>query len=246
MGNRGRRQRSLLCATRFAVASRLGAQIRIPTLVFLAVLAACRREPPPASASVDSSMSVVTTTSSRDSQTTIASSTSSASLGTPPTVHDTAPSVHFSSVKDSLCGEFAENGFLIPDSRRKAVATQLGRPDSMRSHAIPNNHRPVQMDTIVDIFYPGLRLEYDVLGVTEGETDILLHVDVSDNRYLKYPALGVGARAADIVSAFGEPEERRNDIYMYECGMHIMSGSTVYFHIEGDRVKYVVYRRDSD
>lgn len=191
-------------------------------------------------------MSVVTTTSNRDSQTTIASSTPSASIGTPPKVHDTAPSVHFSSEKDSLCGEFAENGFLIPDSRRKAVATQLGRPDSLRSHAIPNTHRPVQMDTLVDIFYPGLRLEYVVLGVTEGETDILLQADVSYNRYLKYPALGVGARAAEIVSALGEPEERRNDLYMYECAMHIMSGSTVYFHLEGDRIKYVVYRWDAD
>jgi hypothetical protein len=102
------------------------------------------------------------------------------------------------------------------------------------------------MDTVVGIFYPGLRLEYVVLGVTEGETDILLQADVSDNRYLKYPALGVGARAAEIVSAFGEPEQRRNDTYMYECGMHIMSGSTVYFHVEGDRIKYVVYRWDAD
>jgi hypothetical protein len=171
----------------------------------------------------------------------------SPSLGAPPIVpRDTAPSVHFSSVKDSLCGEFAENGFLISDGRRKAVAAQLGRPDSLRSQVIPNTHRPVQMDTLVNVFYPGLRLEYVVLGVTEGETDILLQADVSNNRYLKYPALGVGARAADIVSAFGEPEERRNGTYMYECAMHIMSGSTVYFHIEGDRVKYVEYRWDAD
>jgi hypothetical protein len=102
------------------------------------------------------------------------------------------------------------------------------------------------MDTVVDIFYPGLRLEYIVLGVTQRETDILLQADVSDNRYLKYPALGVGARIAEIVSAFGEPEERRNDTYMYKCAMHIMSGSTVYFHLEGDRVKYVEYRWDAD
>jgi len=231
----------------FAVAFRRGAQIRIPTLVFLAVLGGCRRETPPAHASVDSSVSVVTTTSSTDSQASSTPTTLSPSLGAPPIVHrDTAPSVHFSSEKDSLCGEFAENGFLIPDSRRKAVVTQLGRPDSLRSHVIPNNHRPVQMDTVVDMFYPGLRLEYVVLGVTEGETDILLQADVSDNRYLKYPALGVGARAADIVSALGEPEQRRNDTYMYECGMHIMSGSTVYFHVEGDRIKYVVYRWDAD
>ena len=223
------------------------AQIRIPTLLFLAMLGGCRREPPPARASVDSLTSVVTTASSPDSQTSIASTNPSPSRGAPPIVRvDTAPSVHFSSKKDSLCGEFAENGFLIPDSRRKAVATQLGRADSLRSHVIPNNHRPVQMDTVVDMFYPGLRLQYVVLGVTEGETDILLQADVSDNRYLKYPALGVGARIAEIVSALGEPEERRNDTYSYTCSLHVMSGSTVYFHVEGDRVKYVVYRWDAD
>jgi hypothetical protein len=102
------------------------------------------------------------------------------------------------------------------------------------------------MDTVVDTFYPGLRLHYIVLGVTEGETDILLQADVSDNRYLKYPALGVGAPVAAIVSALGEPEERRNDTYRYSCALHVMSGSTVYFHIADDRVKYVVYMWDVD
>ena len=211
------------------------------------MLGGCRREPPPASASVDSSTSLVTTTSSPDSQAFITSTTATPPPGAPPIVRaDTAPSVHFSSKEDSLCGEFAENGFLIPDSRRKAVAAQLGQPDSVRSHAIPNNHRPAQMDTVIDMSYPGLRLHYVVLGVTEGDTDILLQADVSDNRYLKYPALGVGARVAEIVSALGEPEERRNDTYSYSCALHVMSGSTVYFHVEGDRVKYVVYRWDAD
>jgi hypothetical protein len=102
------------------------------------------------------------------------------------------------------------------------------------------------MDTLVDVFYPGLRLHYVVLGTTEGETDILLQADVSDNRYLKYPALGVGARVAEIVKAFGEPEGRSSDAYIYSCALHVMSGSTVYFHVEGDRVKYVVYTWDVD
>jgi hypothetical protein len=159
---------------------------------------------------------------------------------------DTAPSVHFSSREDSLCGEFAENGFSIPDSRRSAVATQLGRPDSVRSHPIPNTHRPAQTDTVVDVFYPGLRLHYVVLGVIEGETDILLQADVSDNRYLKYPALGVGANVAELIRVFGQPEERRDDTVSYTCALHIMSGSTVYFHLAGDRVQYVVYRWDAD
>jgi hypothetical protein len=159
---------------------------------------------------------------------------------------DTAPNVHFSSKEDSLCGDFAENGFRISNARRGAVATQLGRPDSARSHPIPNAHRPAQTDTLVDVFYSGLRLHYIVLGVSEGETDLLLQADVSDNRYLKYPALGVGASIAEVVKTFGQPEERGDDAYSYSCALHVMSGSTVTFHLEGDRVKYVVYRWDAD
>jgi hypothetical protein len=102
------------------------------------------------------------------------------------------------------------------------------------------------MDTIVDVFYKGLRLHYAVLGVIKGETDILMEAEVSDNRYLKYPELGVGASASAIVSALGEPEQRTNDTYRYECALHVMSGSTVYFHLEGDRVKFLVYRWDVD
>lgn len=102
------------------------------------------------------------------------------------------------------------------------------------------------MDTVVDVFYPGLRLRYAVLGVTEGETDILMEADVSDNRYLKYPTLGVGASLATVVSALGQPEERTKDAFSYSCALHIMSGATVYFHFEGDRVKFVTYLWDAD
>ena len=99
---------------------------------------------------------------------------------------------------------------------------------------------------MVDLFYPGLHLHYVVLGVSTGETDILLQADVSDNRHLKYPALGIGARVAEIASALGEPEERSSDTYRYTCALHIMSGSTVYFHVQGDRVRSVVYRWYAD
>jgi hypothetical protein len=116
----------------------------------------------------------------------------------------------------------------------------------VRSLPAPNTHNPAQMDTIVDVFYKGLRLHYAVLGVIKGETDILMEAEVSDNRYLKYPELGVGASASAIVSALGEPEQRTNDTYRYECALHVMSGSTVYFHLEGDRVKFLVYRWDVD
>jgi hypothetical protein len=223
-----------------------GSSIRILTVIILTIVTGCHRELPPARSSTDSQTSIVTTTSSPDSQTSMIVTTSSPSLGAAAIAGADTPSVQLSSRKDSLCGDLAENGFRISDTRRRAVTAQLGRPDSVRSQPAPNTHNPAQMDTIVDVFYTGLRLHYAVLGVTEGETDILLEASVSDNRYLKYPDLGVGANVGAIVSALGQPEERTKDTYSYSCALHVMSGSTVYFHFEGDRVKFVVYRWDAD
>lgn len=159
---------------------------------------------------------------------------------------DTAPSVHFSSPKDSLCGEMAENGLLIPNTRRSAVAAQLGRPDSVRSQPAPNPHNPAQTDTVVDTFYPGLRLHHWVVAAAQAERDIILEIDVSNNRYLKYPSFGIGATADALVSAFGERGERTGDGYRYSCALHVMSGADMDFHFGGDRVKMITYRYYAD
>jgi hypothetical protein len=153
--------------------------------------------------------------------------------------------LHFSSPKDSLCGEVAENGFKIPDSDRKAVAAQFGRPDSVRMQPAPNPHRPAQMDTVVDVFYHGIRLHYWVVGATQ-PYDILLEADVSDNRYLKYPKLGIGASTTEITTALGEPGAGADDSYTYSCALYIMSGADVSFHFAAGRVTRVVYKWEAD
>jgi hypothetical protein len=215
--------------------------------MILAATAACRREVPPAQSSTGSQESVVATASSPDSQASSIAATSSAAVSAAPTASaDTTRAVHFSSAKDSLCGELAENGLKIPNTRRSAVASQIGRRDSTRSQPTPNPYTTGQIDSVVDVFYPGLRLHYIVLGTHTGETDMLLEADVSDNRYLKYPALGVGAGAEAIVSALGDPEERTSDAITYSCALHIMSGSTVHFHLESGRVKFLAYMWDAD
>ena len=215
--------------------------------MILTVTAGCRREIPLAHSSADSQTSVVATTSSPDSQASnIATTSSAAASAAPIAAADTAPAVHFSSAKDSLCGELAENGLKIPNTRRNAVAAQMGRPDSTRSQPTPNPYTAGQIDSVVDVFYPALRLHYIVLGKPTGETDMLLEADVSDNRFLKYPALGVGATAEAIVTALGKPEERTKDTLSYTCALHIMSGSTVHFHLESDRVKLVQYTFEVD
>jgi hypothetical protein len=225
------------------------ASMRGLTLTVLTMMVACSREPqlhPPAAPNT-----VTAETSSAVVNTSTASS-SPAAL-TPDSVIAVAPVDTVGALRpgllssaDSLCGDLVENGLAIPNSRRKAVGSQLGRPDSTRSQPTPNKHNPAQTDSTVDVFYPGLRLHYVVLGVAEGETDILYRADVSDNRYLKYPSLGIGASREAIVKALGEPEERTNDTYRYSCALHIMAGVTLYFHFDGDRVKFAEYWFDVD
>jgi hypothetical protein len=158
------------------------------------------------------------------------------STGSPPT--DRQTSIVATTSRDSLCGDLAENGLRIPDTGRAAVTAELGRPDSSRSQSTPSKYY-VNQDSLVDVFYPGLRLHYIV--VTESKKEILQEADVSDNRYLKYPGLGVGASVEAVISALGPPEERTNDTFSYSCALHPMEGSTVYFHYQGERVRFVEY-----
>jgi hypothetical protein len=141
---------------------------------------------------------------------------------------------------DSLRDDLVEHGLRVLDGPRQAVIAQLGQPDSIRSQTEQNPHNPAQADSTVEFFYPGLRLSYYVVG-ERPTRDILQTADVWDNRYLKYPEIGVGASAAAIVSALGEPGERTNDRYSYDCGRCIGAETPVYFHLGGGRVKFVQY-----
>jgi hypothetical protein len=215
--------------------------------MILAFTAGCRRDLPRKLTSTDSQTAGVASISTPDSQASNIANTSNAAASAAPIVGaDTAPAVHFSSPSDSLCGDLAENGLKIPNTKRSAVTAQVGRPDSTRTQPTPNPYTTGQIDSVVDVFYPGLRLHYIVLGKQTGETDILLRAHVSENRFLKYPALGVGASAEAIVRALGKPEGRTTDTLSYTCALHIMSGSTVYFHLERDHVTVVEYTFEAD
>jgi hypothetical protein len=140
---------------------------------------------------------------------------------------------------DSLRDDLVEHGLAVPDGRRQSVIAKLGRPDSTRSTAVPNRHRAALTDSIVDVFYPGLRLQYLVVG--EGDSEFLEIADVWDNRYLKYPAMGVGASESAIVGALGEPGARTGDKYTYDCGRCIGGETPVHFHLASGRVTHVEY-----
>ena len=217
----------------------------LPLIGVIAVAGGCRRQTPTLRSSSDSQTATVTTSSTIAAQAPISAPASTSTSTGITTAPDTSPMLKFSSAKDSLCGEVAENGFRIPDSDRRAVAAQFGQPDSVRMQPAPNPHRPAQMDTVADVFYPGIRLHYWVVGAAK-PYDILLEADISDNKYLTYPQLGIGATSGAIASALGDPPERTDESYSYSCALHVMSGADVTFHFAAGRVIRVDYRWEAD
>lgn len=91
----------------------------------------------------------------------------------------------------------------------------------------------------MNLFYPDLRLQYLVVG--EGDSEFLELAEVRHNRYLKYPAVGVGVRASAIVAALGEPSKRAGTTYTYDCGRCVGGDAPVHFHLTGDRVGSIEY-----
>ena len=126
------------------------------------------------------------------------------------------------------------------------MAAQYGKPDSVHAKPLPNPYTTAQIDTIVDVFYPHLQLQYWVIGKQQLETDSMLEADISDNKYLKYPHFGIGATQSEITAGLGEPGERTDDTFSYECALHIMSGADVTFHFASGRVTRIVYRWEMD
>lgn len=139
---------------------------------------------------------------------------------------------------DSLRDDFVKNGLLVPDTRA-AVLIKLGQPDSAHTHPLQNRHNTAQTDSIVDLYFPGLHLRYYI--VTKGATEFLTNADVANNRYLKYPQLGIGASRSRIALSLGEPVERGVDKDRYDCASCMGGDSPVYFHFTGNVVKSLEY-----
>jgi len=140
---------------------------------------------------------------------------------------------------DSLRDDLVENGLLVPETHVAALS-KLGHPDSVRSRPEQNRHNPSQTDSIIDLYYPGLHLEYHV--VSEGGKELLTTAEVSDNRYLRYPELGIGASGSRIVSALGEPDERSGSKYEYQCARCLGYEAPLYFHLVDNVVKSLEYQ----
>lgn len=107
---------------------------------------------------------------------------------------------------------FVDSALQVDARSREALRAALGTPQRLLSEAVPNRHVPGVMDTIYTVHYPDLVARIHHPG---GGGDLLSMVQVSDNRHLRYPVLGLGVAAID--AAFGAPDEASDSSLTYYC-----------------------------
>jgi hypothetical protein len=158
-------------------------------------------------------------------------------------VHDTAADTvggGRTADSDTAAGTVAPDMSTLPDGcegleysilrtapNRAALARTFGEPDSLHADTEPNRHVPDATDSLFTVFYPGITV--DIRKPAGG--DMATHVDLRDNRYIAFPAIGVGASATRVAEALGEPTRRTNYSLVYDCGMHVEQPVT--FHLDG-------------
>lgn len=107
---------------------------------------------------------------------------------------------------------FVDSALRVDARSRDALRAALGEPDSTAAEVVPNRHVPGVMDTIYTLHYPDLVARFHHPG---GGGDLLAMVQVSNNRHLRYPVLGLTVAAID--EAFGRPDEATDSSLTYYC-----------------------------
>lgn len=112
---------------------------------------------------------------------------------------------------------YVQEGLLLPARSRDGLRDALGEPREIRAHPMENRHDPAVTDTLVTWNYPGVDIHLHQVG--DGGPEFLSEVEVTDNRYLRYPAAGVGVARDTIRALLGPPSEMPGqDGDLYECG----------------------------
>ena len=159
--------------------------------------------------------------------------------------HQLVPEPTVVAVEPVDCDAYATRGLLVQGESREAFRAALGEPDSVRTETVPNRHDPAITDTVVALYYADLTAIIWKPGY-EGARDLLEHVEVRDNRYLRWPALGIGARARDVIAALGQPKQQSPTQLVYECGPSEAVAEPLVFELRAGRVRRVVFNRYVD
>lgn len=134
--------------------------------------------------------------------------------------------------------EFVEHGLRPLGESRAELRQSLGEPDSISARVVPNRHVPGAHDTLFTVHYPGLVAHLHRPG-PGGE--MLAGAEVTDNRYLRYPQVGIGATPRELQGALGLPDEPPDSVYTYSC--HACEGvvEPVRLFLRDGRVRRIVF-----
>ncbi len=138
----------------------------------------------------------------------------------------------------SLCDDYVVNGLLPAGETQAVITAKLGAPKEIQRRAIANKYAPEVADTLVSLYYAGIQFEF--YRMHEG-TEYLNRVLVSDNQYLKYPNLGIGAADTTILRSLGEPHSTSEDEYEYVCNGCPGPEEPVYFVFQDGYVRRVEF-----
>lgn len=165
---------------------------------------------------------------------------------TPPAAPDPEPTrLREVAAEPVDCDAYAARGLLVQAESREAFRAALGEPDSVRMETVPNRHDPAVVDTVVALYYTDLTAIVWKPGYPEAR-DLLEHVEVRSNRYLRWPSLGIGARARDIIAALGQPFEKSPARLVYHCGPSEAVDEPLVFGLRAGRVRSVAFNRYVD
>ena len=137
------------------------------------------------------------------------------------------------------------------EDQRGVARGNVSRPELRSSADTTLTSPPQSIDSLRDDFVEhGLLVSDSRLQVavrlgqpdsTAAHSVILQTAMVSDNRYLKYPQLGIGTPGVTILQSLGEPGNRESGKYRYDCARCIGEDSPAYFYFDRGRVQRIEY-----
>ena len=131
------------------------------------------------------------------------------------------------------CVTLMDSVFLAP-STRVALLQAYGSPDSVNASTEPNRHVTGVIDSLFRVHYPGLTANFRKPG---GGSDLIIGMEATDNRYLRYPGIGIGARRDRLIQVLSDTSLVTEDRIEYNCGMG--ADEPVTFWLAGGQVRRV-------
>lgn len=130
-----------------------------------------------------------------------------------PTVPE--PPFDSASLAGLTCIKLMDSVFLAP-STRAALLQTYGTPDSVNASTEPNRHVAGAIDSLFQVQYSGLTASFR--KPAEG-SDLITQLEATENRYLRYPSIGIGARGDRLVQVLNDASLVTDDRVEYNCGM---------------------------